>query len=185
MRSQRSLEARQKVLAAAVEVLLETGVNGFTVDEVARRSGVAKTTIYRHFDSGQQLMVEGLDSYVAPFPTPNTGTLRGDLTCFCKSTDSVHDEPIRRLFLELIAAAQSDPELARVKRAMFAERFGPVRTMIELSKARGEIPADTDPDFAAQLIQAPFMAHMMHYSDPPTEDEITLMVDFAARGLGA
>ncbi|KHF34924.1 Bacterial regulatory protein, tetR family [Paenibacillus sp. P1XP2] len=41
--------SRHNVLTTAFELLSEGGVNGFTVDEVARRSGVAKTTIYRHW----------------------------------------------------------------------------------------------------------------------------------------
>ena len=50
-------EARERMLRAALEVVLEIGVPGFTIDEVARRSGVAKTTIYRHFDSRNDLLV--------------------------------------------------------------------------------------------------------------------------------
>ncbi len=186
MARQRSALAKEKLLAAAAEVLLETGVNGFTVDEVARRSGVAKTTIYRHFESGQELLIKGMDSHIAPFPTPNTGSLRGDIEIFCETTEVVHrNQNIRRLFSEVMAAAKSDPELARIKAAVLGERFGPVRTIVELAMARGEIPADINPEFASYLVQAPFMAHMMLNSEPPTDDEIGQMVEFVVRGLGA
>ena len=181
----RSLEAKEKLVAAAIEVLLETGVNGFTVDEVARRSGVAKTTIYRHYDNGQQLMMRALDFSIAPFPTPNTGSLRGDLTEFCLIANEVFcDKRLRRLFLEIVAQAQTDPALAQVKAAMVHERMGPLRTMIELAKARGEVAADLDTVFAADMAEAPFVAHMLHKTEPATEEENARMIDFVAQGLG-
>ena len=44
-----SEEARRKALAAAVDLIVEQGRRGLTIEEVAARSGVAKTTIYRHW----------------------------------------------------------------------------------------------------------------------------------------
>ena len=45
----RSEEAQKKVLDTAVELVAEVGISGFTVDAVSKRSGVAKTTIYRRW----------------------------------------------------------------------------------------------------------------------------------------
>ena len=64
-----SLEARQKVLVAAQEVVRDAGIDGFTVDEVAHRSGVAKTTIYRHFHNAHHLVVAALDCMITPMAT--------------------------------------------------------------------------------------------------------------------
>ncbi|MDH3680234.1 MAG: TetR/AcrR family transcriptional regulator [Acidimicrobiia bacterium] len=180
-----STEAREKILSTAGEILLDTGVSGFTVDEVVRRSGVAKTTIYRHFDTSAQLIVHALDSIVAPFPTPNTGSLRGDLGAYCEITSQITcDARLRLLMLELLAAAAQNPELAKTKRAMFAERMGPVRTIIQLAMARGEISADVDADFATELAEAPFLAHLMiHGLDAPTEAQLDKMIEFVVAGL--
>ena len=71
--------ARTKMLRAATDLVLDAGVDGFSVDEVARRSGVAKTTIYRHFPSAKELLVAALDRTMKAPPTPDTGSLREDL----------------------------------------------------------------------------------------------------------
>ena len=180
-----SSQAREKILLSAAEILFDSGVSGFSVDEVARRSGVAKTTIYRHFDSSEQLIVSALDSIIAPFPTPNTGSLRDDLDSYCKITSQTTCNPqLRRMMLELLAAAAENPELAKTKRAMFSERMGPVRTIVQLAVSRGEIPADLDPDFAAELAEAPFMSHLMvHAMEPPTDAQMQRMIDCVVAGL--
>ncbi|MCP3990050.1 MAG: TetR/AcrR family transcriptional regulator [Actinomycetia bacterium] len=180
-----SAEARDKILSAAGEILLDTGVSGFTVDAVVRRSGVAKTTIYRHFDNSAQLILNALDSVVAPFPTPNTGSLRGDLDAYCKITSQITcDARLRLLMLELIAAAAQNQELAEVKRAMFSERMGPVRTVIQLAMARGEISSDLDPDLAVELAEAPFLSHLMiHALEPPSDSQLEKMIEFVVAGL--
>ena len=180
-----SVAARVKILAAAGELLLERGVRAFTVDEVARRSGVAKTTIYRHFDSGEQLIVCSLDAMVEPFPTPNTGSLRGDLEAYCAITSDMTSDPgVRRVVLDLLAASAGNPELAKIKRAMLEERQEPIRTIVQLAIARGEVPAELDPHLAAELAEAPFLSHLlMHAVDPPGQDRIAAMIDFVVAGL--
>ena len=180
-----SSAARLKILAAAGEVLFELGVSGFTVDEVAQRSGVAKTTIYRHFASGAQLIVRGLDCMIEPFPTPNTGSLRGDLVAYCEITAQITCNPrLRVMMLELLAAAAQNPELAESKKALMNERMGPIRTMLQLAMARGEISSDLDVQVAAELVEAPFLAHiMMHTLEPPSDAHLHELIDFVVAGL--
>lgn len=180
-----SLQAREKILAAASEALLEVGVTGFTVDDVSKRSGVAKTTIYRHFDSSSQLIVTALDSTIAPFPTPNTGSLRTDLRAYCDTTSKMTCNPqLRTMMLELMAAAAQNSELAKTKEAMFYERMTPVRTILELAQARGEISASLDLQQAVELAESPFIAHvMMHPMDPPDDAKMAIMIEFILAGL--
>lgn len=180
-----SADARSKILASVGELVMERGVHACTVDEVARRSGVAKTTIYRHFDSGEQLIVCGLDAMVAPFPTPNTGSFRGDLDAYCEITSQLTCDPgVRRIMLELFAASAQNPELAKVKQALFKERMDPIRTIVQLAIARGEISDTFDPDLAAEFVEAPFLSHLMiHPLDPPTDERLRLMIDFIVAGL--
>ncbi len=180
-----SAEAREKILSSAGAILLDAGVSGFTVDAVVRSSGVAKTTIYRHFDNSAQLIIDALDSVIAPFPTPNTGSLRGDLDAYCQITSQITcDARLRLLMLELMAAAAQNQELAEVKRAMFSERMGPVRTIIQLAMARGEISPDLDPDLAVELAEAPFLAHLMiHAVEPPSDSQLENMIEFVVAGL--
>src|ERR1700678_1090144 len=67
-------------LAAAYELLTEFGLSGASVDEVSRRSGVAKTTIYRHWPSRTALLFDAVMQFAPRLLTPDTGSLRSDLT---------------------------------------------------------------------------------------------------------
>src|SRR5947209_18539308 len=76
----RSAEADRAILAAAVDLLAERGLAAMSIEEVAARAGVGKTTIYRRWPSKGLL---ALDAFVISFraeqPQPDPGTLRGDL----------------------------------------------------------------------------------------------------------
>src|SRR6266446_6100976 len=76
----RSQEADRAILTATADLLAERGLAAMSIEEVAARAGVGKTTIYRRWPSKGLL---ALDAFVASFreeqPQPDTGTLRGDL----------------------------------------------------------------------------------------------------------
>ncbi|MDO8105643.1 TetR/AcrR family transcriptional regulator [Isoptericola sp. b441] len=75
----RVVRSRAAVLAAATQLLATDGVAGTTIEAVAARSGVAKTTIYRHWPD-QRALVRDAFGVALPMPAaPDTGTLAGDL----------------------------------------------------------------------------------------------------------
>ena len=78
----RSDEARRKALEAARELIVEKGVVNLTIEDVAARSGVAKTTIYRHWPERTALIVDTVNAMFEHLRTPDTGSLRGDLEAF-------------------------------------------------------------------------------------------------------
>src|SRR5262245_61300263 len=85
----RSEEARVAALDATLDLVLELGVDGVTFDEVAARSGVAKTTLYRHFGTKQAMLVAAASSCYVEHPTPDTGDLLEDLRrIFDKGNDA-------------------------------------------------------------------------------------------------
>ena len=75
----RGAGARQRVLQAALEVLDEHGLAGFTMEAVARRAGASKATLYRHWSSGGALLVDAMDTTFQPMPTPDTGHVTTDV----------------------------------------------------------------------------------------------------------
>jgi AcrR family transcriptional regulator len=179
-----SPEARQKILVAAQDVVRDGGIERFTVDEVAHRSGVAKTTIYRHFHSAHHLVVETLDCMITPVATPNTGSLRGDLLAlFGARLSLVGDPNLRTTMLGLLAASDADPELLRVLEDMNEQRITPVRTVLELAKARGEVRADVDLDLAIDVIHGPLFMRTMIRQQPTTVDELEALIDLAVCAL--
>ena len=181
-----SLEARQKVLVAAQDVVREAGIDGFTVEEVAHRSGVAKTTIYRHFHNAHHLVVEALDCMITPMATPNTGSLREDLlVLFSQHLSQVADTQLRGMVLGLLAASDQDPELHRVLDDMNEQRLTPVRTVLELARARGEIRDDVDLDLAIDLIHGPLFLRTMIRQLPMTPEGLEAIIDLVVRAVAS
>lgn len=154
----RSEAARQKMLDAATELALDVGIRAFTVDELARRSGVAKTTIYRHFPSKNELIITALDG-VTPVPeVPDTGNLHDDLVIFLGNVLPIFaSAKLRALFLDVLAAATFDEELAELQASLMSGRGAALITIIERARARDEIPAELDLETLVELIEGPMI----------------------------
>lgn len=179
-----SAEARQKALDAAAALLGQEGIDGFTVDEVARRSGVAKSTLYRHWESGNELLIDALDCHIEQVPTPDTGSLFEDLsTLFSGLSELMADDGNRQLMLDMMAAAARDPELEATKQAMLGDRSLPINEIVDRAVERGEIPP-IDRELALSCIHGPFMAHTMMLGKPLGQAEVLQFVAFVVRGLG-
>ena len=178
-----SQEARQKAIAAAQDLVAEGGIANFTVDGVARRSGVAKTTLYRHWRSGNELLVEALDCVIEHIETPDTGNLRDDLgQLFTHVIPMANDPTRRRMMLEMLGATAADPELAALKDALIAERTRPLHDVIERAVSRGEI-APIALDLAHLLIEGPVLAALVT-GRPLTTETLDPLLDYVIRGLG-
>ncbi len=72
----RGARARERVLRAALEVLADHGMPGFTMEAIAHRAGASKATVYRHWASPAALLVDAMDMSFQPLPLPATGQLR-------------------------------------------------------------------------------------------------------------
>lgn len=158
--------ARAKMVGAATDVVLEGGVGGFSVDEVARRSGVAKTTIYRHFPNAKGLLVAALDQALVPPPVPDEGSLRGDLLAYLVGVRPLFvDARLRTLYFEIYAASTRDPELRELQRALMAERTGPTMAIFEQARAREELAPGIDYPTLLEIIQGPLVFRAMSRPD--------------------
>lgn len=158
----RSEAAREAALAATVELVLAHGVEGITFEAVASRSGVAKTTLYRHFGSKQAMVAAAAGSCFVAVATPDTGDLAEDLRLIFEGYNVIEEE--RRLpdiMPALLTASGSDPELDRLLTSMLDERRRPIRTALQLAQLRGEISRDLDLDVAIALLVGPFVQRRM------------------------
>ena len=178
-----SEDARAKMLDAAVDLVLEAGADGFSVDEVARRSGVAKTTIYRHFPNAKELLVAALDRALPAPPIPDTGTLRDDLIAYLASVrPTFADVGLRNLFFEIYVAGARDPEVRALQQNLIRGRSGPTMAIFDHGRARGEISPEIDYATMAEIVQGPFIIRSMFR--PETLDDVDLHA-LAERMLGA
>ena len=152
----RSEQANRAAIEATTEVLLESGVDGVTLDEVAARSGVAKSTLYRHFGTKEAMIALAARGCVVEHPTPDTGNLEDDLLfLFGRYEASEQDMRFPRLLPMLIAAGLRDPKMQEVVDEVIAQRRGPIHTVLKLAQLRGEISPDLDLDAAVATIVGP------------------------------
>jgi AcrR family transcriptional regulator len=141
------------IIEAATELLLDGGVHAITVDAIAERSGVSKATIYRHWDSRQDLILDALLRLKPAHPVPDHGDVRSDLVHLLSGLREHLASPAAAAFTSMAGAAEHDPELARVRQEYTAARRSPMVAVVERAIARGELPTDLDVDrFIASIV---------------------------------
>ena len=174
----RSQRARQAVLDATADLVAEVGVERTTIDEIASRSGVAKTTIYRHFSSKQALVVEAVHACTHIPVVTDTGSLRDDLiSCFSGTTKASYDGRLGDMMLSLMDAAQRDPELGRLVRAQTDQRRRFATEVIERAVSRGDLPADVDVDLLVTLVAGPLIYTKLVRRQRVTDELVAAVVD--------
>jgi AcrR family transcriptional regulator len=137
--------SKSKVLEAAGELLLERGYAGVSVDEITRRSGVAKTTIYRHWPTRTSLMREACAAIGTPLETPDLGNLKSDLVALAQNlAKALTEERWPSVLPSVIDAAERDPDIAEMYAELQRGYSDPCDTILRRALARGELHKDTD-----------------------------------------
>ncbi len=184
MSASRGEAARQRIIAATRELVLDSGVAAFNVEAVAHAAGAARSTIYRHWPEPHELLVDTLTSMSREFPTPDTGSLRSDLIACAELLRPVLDDPrTRRLFLDITRAAAEDPEVEEVRQQLIEARHDPMRLILQRAMARGEVDPEIDIRLAIHLVEGPWLSTSVLQNLPMTDDDITTMVDLIAKAL--
>jgi len=179
-----SADAHDKMLRAAKTIVRERGLDGFTVDAVAVASGVAKTTIYRHFESSNELLLAALSDTVGEVPDIDTGDPRADLIELLQRYVSMVSQPgLRQLFTAVMQRAANDDDFGRLHQGLIAERKLPLRLAIQRAIAAGLIDPTIDIDLVAALLDGPLVARVMHDRGEFRPGEIEQLVDLVLRAV--
>jgi AcrR family transcriptional regulator len=152
----RSEEAHRAILAAVVELLPEQGLQGLTIEAVAARAGVGKTTIYRRWKTKNELVVAALEQLRPPEDPPDTGSLLGDLgAVVAAQRQRLGTSGLPRILPRVLGEAMDDPELHAevVSRAIEPVRRM-LRTAIERAIERGEVRDDLDVEAMIDILHA-------------------------------
>jgi AcrR family transcriptional regulator len=151
------------VLAAAIDVLEEVGYARLTIERVAARAAVAKSTIYRWWDCKGTLVMDAYRRAASHrMPEPDTGTLEGDLTAYLRDLYRVMEYPARVQALRgLIAEAQLDPAFSSSFLDWVRERRAVVVSLLQRGIERQEIPSVVDLEHAVDLIFGPFWYRLL------------------------
>jgi AcrR family transcriptional regulator len=182
----RSEEARRKAIAAAIDLIIERGVANLSIEEVAARSGVAKTTIYRHWPERASLIIDTARSTFEHVTTPDTGSLRGDLEAyFGQMVRADLDGRMGKLIPSLIDAAARDPEIETLMDRLSIERQQPLMTMVGRAQERGELQPDLDRDVLVGTVIGPIVFRKVVQRRPVDAAYVAKCLDVILPGLGA
>ena len=182
----RSERSHRAILDAANELLEESGFVDLTIDEVARRAGVSKPTIYRRWPTKGTLVFEAFSArFLARQPVPDTGSLGGDLLAALRAWIRVVKGTVTgRTLVGLIAEAQRDPELSEIWREQF---IGPVRAhhrvMIDRALERGEISPTADPEVILDLTYGSAYHRLLQSHLPLTDRFARAVVETVVAGV--
>lgn len=179
----RAVRSRRVITNAAVELLVEHGLAGTTIEAIAARSGAAKTTIYRHWPDKRAVLLSAVEATVPSAALPDSGSLRSDLAAFIDDLARiVTTPPTSALLPALIDAAERDTEIASLLRHFTAERRKPLRAAIVRAVERGELPPDPDLDLIEDLLLGPLFYRRLFSRRPITPEFTKTITDtlFAA-----
>src|ERR687885_700142 len=111
----RSAQSHQAILQAALELLAEVGFAAMSMDAIAARAGVGKTTIYRRYASKEELVADAIESLRQEILIPDTNSLWSDLDLIIESAAKTTLTPLGRQILALIlSTVSSSPQFAQV-----------------------------------------------------------------------
>ncbi len=155
--------SRAKVLAAATELLVDGGAAAVTVDAVVDRSGVAKSTLYRHWSSVTQLLVDVMRSSMPDLAAPAPGQRFEDaLRAAVRSiAASVAAPEWIQVVPAMITLQRQIPELGELIAADRAATTAIFREILDVGVEQGVIPAGLDADRAGLLLAGPVVLAAM------------------------
>lgn len=162
--------SKERVLRATSELLTESGLGGVSVEEVSRRSGVAKTTIYRHWATRADLVIDACSQINTKQDVPDTGSFEGDITAFLTSMATLLcTARWSSVVPSIIDAAERDPDIAQIHSIIQRGHAAPLQEIIARAVHNGEIPMSIDPSTLIAALLGPLF-YRRWFSREPLED---------------
>jgi len=178
----------QAILEATRELLAEGGVSALTVEGVAARSGVAKTTIYRRCKGKDELALGVLiDMVEQVVTTPDLGDTRAELAAFVDAAVTILRTTLMgRVMQGLISDLASDPALAEAfQERVVALRIAEADRLLARGIERGDLRPDTDVELAHELLFGPVYYRLLLSGAPLDEGLAGRVVDAVMAAFAA
>lgn len=181
----RDARADGAILAAALELMAETGVHALRMDDVADRAGVGKAAIYRRYRSKDELVGAVVASLVNEIAVPDTGSTRQDLLELMRGAVKVYRDPIRAgLMPGLVGAMRQHPDISRaVRDGVLVGRRRALRQVLDRGVARGDLRADLDVELALDVLAGPLFYRLLMTGGPIDERLAQGVADLILRGF--
>ncbi|MEH2000019.1 MAG: TetR/AcrR family transcriptional regulator [Nostoc sp.] len=184
----RSIHADQAILQATLDLLAEVGYESMSIEAIASRAGVGKTTIYRRYTSKEELVADAIESLRDDLLIPDTGRFWGDMDILINNAATKIDSPLGRQTLALIiSTASSNPQFAEVYWTKYTKlRREAFSKVLERAKFRGEIHKDADVDLIIDLVSGSlYYALIFKPTTEPVEAYMRRTMNLLLKGIGS
>ncbi len=172
------------IFATVLELLRTESYDGLTMESIAARSGVNKTTLYRWWPSKDAVLAAALEnSELLTLATPDTGTLRGDLLELAAGIHRLLTAPeTAPIVAAVLTAAPHRPQLSAIGQAFFADRLERERPVFQRAVARGELPASVDPALIMDLLAGAIWFRLLPRGEAVSPHYVGEIIDLVLPG---
>lgn len=181
----RSEETRKLILNTAYQLLLEQGFKSVTVESIALKSGVSKTTIYKWWPNKAAVVLDGFfDATEILLQVPNTGSAKEDLFIQVNNLATFFTSSKGRIIAELIAEGQFDANVAaEYQKRYFTPRRLITRSIMERGIEKGQMKSDINIELLIDIIYAPIFYRLLITGDKIDTDYINNVLEQALKGV--
>ncbi|MFJ2738600.1 TetR/AcrR family transcriptional regulator [Streptomyces sp. NPDC087440] len=168
----RSREADEAILGAALDLLIERGMGATSIEQIARRAGVTRATVYRRFPNLTDLLVRAIEwEYQNTQPEALSWP---DVPAMIRDWAGQLSVPrSRRLIRRLYGTVDDLPELLRAyDTAHGSHRGRAVRSTLEQARTTGQLPPHTDPETLQLILSGAALQHLAAYPDTTEPKDI-------------
>lgn len=178
---------RSAILHATEELLVEAGFDALTIEAVAARAGVHKTTVYRRWPTKSELIADSArEASEENIPIPDSGSFSADLQALARAVaGNMTPEARGRRSRSLVAAAITSDELAAGMGGFWAERLALSGAIVERAIERGELPPGTDATLVIETLIGPLWVRLLLTGEPVTMELADEVAALVAAGAGA
>jgi TetR/AcrR family transcriptional regulator of autoinduction and epiphytic fitness len=170
--------SRRVILGAALDLLRETGYGGMSIEAVAARAGVGKSTIYRHWPGKLELVEDAIRTLKAGLVLPPGDSVRGRITALLQlAAANVADVTWSRCLPALIDAAERDPEVKEIHCRLAEQRRQVLVDLLAEGVANGELPDHEDLGLLADCLFGPILVRRLLLHEPMSPQEVPRVVD--------
>ena len=181
----RSARVRAAAIDATLAELAERGYSALSLESVARRAGVHKTTLYRRWRTREELVLEAMLARAGEhISVPDTGSLRGDLLTLARTAAANAASPeVAAMARAVVAESPHDDRLAAANRHFWAERLALDGAIVERAIERGEVAAGTDPVRVIEAVIGPIHLRLLLTGEPVERSFLEAIVDVVVDGV--
>ncbi|MEV5967920.1 TetR/AcrR family transcriptional regulator [Kribbella sp. NPDC051952] len=166
----------RRVLEAAMGEMRARGYDGMSIDRVAERAEVAKTTLYRRWPTKAELVIAMITELRSAVPFEPSGDPRRDLTDLVTGIATTLNALPTTLVADLAAAAAREPRVGESIRALWGERHAAVTAVLAQAQTDGRVPGHASPAVLVDQLVGPLYYRLLVTGEPITTDYVRELV---------